>query len=78
MQHEDVPWSFLCPDGSDQELDYTCVLASRSMQIRDDAGASLDNSERGAARARAVRAQIWSCAIVLYLSGIPEGLGSNG
>ena len=41
---EDVPWSFLCLDAADQELDHTCVwqIAQRKLEMMQEQALAIE------------------------------------
>ena len=45
---EDVPWSFLCPDAADQELDHTCAwqLAQRKLEMMQEQALAIETEEQ--------------------------------
>ena len=48
---ESLPWSFLCPDGADQELDETACwqIAARKLQMMQDQAEAIRKEEELAA-----------------------------
>ena len=67
---EDVPWSFLCPDAADQELDHTSAwqIAQRKLEMMQEQALAIE--KRRAARTRAFPRQIRQKALVEHMRRI--------